>query len=887
MIVVPWVVGQLRRRPGRMVATATGVAVAVALVGSLAAFVANAKATMTGRSIDNVAVDWQVQATGSTNGAQLERAVTADHDVVDALPVEFARVAGFASRSAAGSHTTGAGILLGFPDHYRSAFPGVLRGLVGRTEGVLVAQQTAANLGVGPGDTVRVDRSPLSPVRLRVDGIVDLPTADSLFQVVGAPAGAGPSAPPDNVLIVPAPVWHHLFDGLAARRPDLVTTQVHARIDHSLPADPARAYSAVVGRAHHLEVQLAGAGTVGDNLAATLASAREDALYAQVLFLFLGLPGAVLAALLTVAIAATGRDRRRREQALLRTRGATTAVLVRLTIAEAATVGGIGVAVGLVAARVVGSLALGGTGFGTDTAARVGWVAAGAAVGLLIALLAVIVPAWTDARRLSVTAARRRVDRARTPRWARAGLDFWLLGAGALLVWSTTRNGYHLVLAPEGVPTISVNYWAFAVPALLWAGGALFMWRIAELLLHYGRRPIGALAHPVAGPLADSVAAGMQRQRRLLARGVALVGVTAAFAASTAVFDATYRQQVGVDAVLTNGGDVTVTEPATASVGPELARKIMQVPGVANVEPVQHRFAYVGADLQDLYGVDPATVVGAAKLQDAYFQGGSARGLMRLLAQRPDDLLVSAETVHDYQLHPGDLLTLRLQDKRSGAYRPVRFHYVAVGKEFPTAPRDSFLVANRDYIAAQTHSPAVSLFLVDTSGRAPAAVADTLRRQMGARATVSDIDHTRRVIASSLTAVDLAGLTRVELGFALVLGAAAAGLVLWLGFAERRRSYAILNALGARPRQLGAFVGSEAVYVLGVGLAVGAVLGALLSRVLVRILTGVFDPPPASLSVPWAYLLAAAAVGTLAVVVASLLALRAAATPRLSALREV
>src|SRR5207253_6723430 len=140
----------------------------------------------------NVAVDWQVQATGSTNGAQLDRAVTADRDVVDALPVELARVAGFASRTAAGSHTTGAGVVLGLPDHYRSVFPGVVRSLVGRTDGVLVAQQTAANLGVGPGDTVRIDRSPLPPARLRVGGVVDLPTADSLFQVVGAPAGAGP-----------------------------------------------------------------------------------------------------------------------------------------------------------------------------------------------------------------------------------------------------------------------------------------------------------------------------------------------------------------------------------------------------------------------------------------------------------------------------------------------------------------------------------------------------------------------------------------------------------------------------------------------------------------------------------------------------------------------
>ena len=67
---------------------------------------------------------------------------------------------------------------------------------------------------------------------------------------------------------------------------------------------------------------------------------------------------------------------------------------------------------------------------------------------------------------------------------------------------------------------------------------------------------------------------------------------------------------------------------------------------------------------------------------------------------------------------------------------------------------------------------------------------------------MTDIAHTRDVVGSSLTAVDLAGLTRVELGFALVLAAAAGGLVLLLGLAERRRTFAIATALGATARQL-------------------------------------------------------------------------------------
>ena len=51
----------------------------------------------------------------------------------------------------------------------------------------------------------------------------------------------------------------------------------------------------------------------------------------------------------------------------------------------------------------------------------------------------------------------------------------WILGR--LVFWLTSRNGYKLVLAPEGTPSISVNYWALAGPALLWLGAGLFAWR--------------------------------------------------------------------------------------------------------------------------------------------------------------------------------------------------------------------------------------------------------------------------------------------------------------------------------------------------------------------------------------------------------------------------
>ena len=101
-----------------------------------------------------------------------------------------------------------------------------------------------------------------------------------------------------------------------------VTTQIHVARDAPLSSDPAAAYESVIAAAHNLEAQLAGTALVGNNLGAALEGARSDAAYAQMLFLFLGLPGAVLAALLTAALAGAGADRRRAEQALLRTRQA-------------------------------------------------------------------------------------------------------------------------------------------------------------------------------------------------------------------------------------------------------------------------------------------------------------------------------------------------------------------------------------------------------------------------------------------------------------------------------------------------------------------------------------------------------------------------------------
>ncbi len=874
MPTLTWIRALVGRRIGRIAGTVAGVALSVALIASIGGFVASSKATMTERSIATVGVDWQVEVQAGSDAASVLSQIQASPYVVDALPVGYAATSGLSATTGGTTQHTGPGFVLGLPAGYSDTFPGEIRSMSGTASGVLVAQQTAANLRVRPSDTINIGRPGMSDATVTVDGVVDLPQADSLFQKVGAPAGAQPTAPPDNVVLVPATTWHELFDPLATSRPDLVHSQIHIRTSHELSTDPVVAYGQALARGNNLEVSLAGSGLVGNNLAAALGSARSDALYAQVLFLFLGLPGAVLAGMLTGVLAGAGAQRRRQEQALLRARGATRSVLVRIGAVEALIVGLAGSILGLFTATIVSRLAFGHFSLGATPGATLLWMGLAAAAGLSVALLTVALPALRDAKEVTVASSRRPSLRAGRPRWTRYGLDILalLLGAGVYLI--TSRAGYQLVLAPEGVPSISVDYWAFLGPALLWIGAGLFMWRLSELLLRRGRRVVERGVKPAAGPLAGTVAASMSRQRRILTAGLVLVALTAVFALSVSTFDATYRQQAEVDALLTNGAPVTVTEFASSTVGPDAAADFKSIPGVVGVEAIQHRYAYVGSDLQDLYGVDPTTIVDATRLQDSYFAGGTARDLMADLASQPDAVLVSAETVKDFQLHPGDHLKLRLQDGQTKQFKDVLFTYVGVAKEFPTAPSDSFLVANAGYVAQQTGSNAVGAFLLDTGNTPPEQVAVQVQAQVGGQAQVTDIVTARRLIGSSLTAVDLAGLTRVELSYALALAVAATMLVMALGFAERRRAFAILSALGAKPAQIGALAWSEAGYMTVGGLLLGAVGGWAMAEMLVKILNGVFDPPPAALAVPWLYLLAVAALSVIGVAVAVVIGIR-------------
>src|SRR5205085_8905788 len=449
-----WTRGLLRRRAGRLAAQAAGVGLAVRLLASLGAFFAASKARMTKEASAGVPVDWQVQLAGGSDPVGALRTVSSAPGVVAALQVGYADASGFRAKTGNSVQTTGSGVVLGLPSDYVATFPGEIRFLVGARSGVLIAQQTAANLHAQVGSSISVERPGQAPTTLRVDGIVDLPAADSMFQSIGAAPGSAPTAPPDNVMLLPQTAWERLFTGPGAKG---VSRQIHVNLSPALPSDPSAAFADVLARAKNLEAALAGGGLVGDNLGAQLDAAPADATYAQLLFLFLGLPGVVLAAALTAAIAASGRDRRRKEQALLRVRGASPRRIVALAALEAVIVGLAGAALGLGGAFLVGHIAFGNASFGATPLQAVVWASVSVVAGVLLAVATIVLPARRDAKELTVRVSRLQIGPRTRPLWERLFLDLVCLGVGGILYWEAVRSGYQVVLAPEGVPTISVS----------------------------------------------------------------------------------------------------------------------------------------------------------------------------------------------------------------------------------------------------------------------------------------------------------------------------------------------------------------------------------------------------------------------------------------------
>jgi putative ABC transport system permease protein len=883
MSLLSFVVASLLRNPRRTGAYLVGTVLAVGLISSVLFFIALSAGAMTTRATGAVHVDLQVVVNNSHDTATPLRAAMARRaGVASAQRFALASFAGASVHTPSHIGQTAAGKIVAIDPSYLAAIgaPSLRQGSFAK-HGVVISLDLGTNLGARVGDTITLTLGKgIAPVRLPITGIASMTNSDVLFAPLDPVLRLNPFNPPANVVLVdyglfertmkPAILAHapaSTSGSFVQRQGAPVSEQVHVALKRSLiPSDPTQAKTFVAQLRREIELTFAGRVTVVDNLGAALDQAQADILWAEAIFVFLALPGVVLATGLSRYVTATVIEAHRREFALLRLRGAGPKHVLTILGSTLLVVALLGAVIGIVTGWITTRIASGTT------------LPLGGPLGirsLLLSFVAAIVLGFVTTlwplmgvTRTSFIDSRRRVGREKSPLWARLYLDVLCLVIAFIVYEVSQRNGgFQPVLNAEGNPTISLSVFTFVAPLFFWIGAILLLVRVSRGLVSKSGQVLERLfARRVVGELA---ARTMRRRSGSLHQAMVLVAMAITFAGTLLIFVQTYNQQQRVDAELTLGADVKVTVANRAQ--SSIVAQRLAVPGVATVTPFRTTVAYVGSEIQDIFGIQVPSFRKATRVTDTFFVGANAATTLHALQTTPNGIVVSQETARDYSLSRGDTLLLRLYNSTKHRYVAVHFRLVGVAREFATAPKDAFLVTNLSYLQSVTGGGGVNIFLVRTSSQSQA-VAAQLRSRFanGPLVHIDDLTGVQQRLSTSLTSLNLTGLTGIDYGYTVIMIVTALLVFSLAVLLERSRDFAMLRAMGASTRQVRGLLLAEVSYVVITGCIFGLIVGFGFAEMLIQILAAIFDPPPDAIAVPWSGLAVLLAITLSAALIASL-----------------
>jgi putative ABC transport system permease protein len=344
------------------------------------------------------------------------------------------------------------------------------------------------------------------------------------------------------------------------------------------------------------------------------------------------------------------------------------------------------------------------------------------------------------------------------------------------------------------------------------------------------------------------VPSAVRHRRQIIVRGSALLAAALGLGLSTAVFTTAHDQQSRLDVALTVGTDVSTTALPGTDSSPAQARIIDGAPPVAAVKPLVRRFAFVGPDLQDLFGIHPPGLFRV--LWPSRTHSFWDRQFIRRWRPWPPPgtqyscrTSRSATTIRMSGTKSGcvclsDLpTTCRSPSTSSGSSANLRLHPRTVSS-WPTPT----------LWARWTGHSVPSLYLVASSD--PVRTAAYLQATLGRGWNVQDITSARSsvVSVSGLAATDHHALAHLVLRFAIAF--ACSGPALGIGIAERRRSLTVLAAVGTPSRQRSRFLVADGGTMIVRGALSGLAIGVPVGHLLVAMLRGTFDRAPDGLAEP-------------------------------------
>jgi len=551
--------------------------------------------------------------------------------VAAASPLAFVNLPG--EMSAGESSVEGPIKLFSFDAAYAANYPSIrMRSGTIRPGGIAISAETARDLKIKEGDTVTVDLpGEVDPLTLPVSGITDLSGARPLFEsrewrqfekFVYAPYTVVVDPQVYTSRVAPA------FEAAASARDTEVTSypfeELDIRVDRSrLAADPATALL----QAQHVAAAVRGVApeqdSLIDNLSNTLAVAAGDARIAKRMFVFLGLPGGVLAAILTGYAGTLLAAAQRRESALLRVRGARRSQLTYLLTLRTLALAGVGalLGTGLGLAAVLGLLGR-TTLFEASTPALVQSGLIGAGGGLVVTALALYLPGRKAARQEIGTQLGSGLQR-QGPQWWRLGLEFAALSGAIIAQVVALHRG-----AFDGPPgsvysgrSLSLPLHLLVAPIVGWLAGTMLIAHLLAAASAGTRTARGPrrFSAPVRGVLWRSIT----RRMRALSSGVIAVALVVGLGTMLACFASAYDKAEADDARFTVGSDVRLTPNPTSGFASPAALSLGFTGGaVARAAAVVYAPENVSMttptvdDVASMAAIDPKVFPAVAPLRD-------------------------------------------------------------------------------------------------------------------------------------------------------------------------------------------------------------------------------------------------------------------------------
>lgn len=471
---------------------------------------------------------------------------------------------------------------------------------------------------------------------------------------------------------------------------------------------------------------------------------------------------------------------------------------------------------------------------------------------LLVVGLAVLVMALSTWRVMYATLLTMRRERARAseqPLWVRFNLD--LLAAAVALVGFL----FSLYVSSPGVMDVRTHALILPVTTLiallfLLVGGLLLCLRIFPLILRLGERL--AARNRGAAPLL--ALAQMARSPRQSLRMLLLFALAVAFALFTLIFAQTQNQRLLDLTAYRVGGDLSggIPQPQQNLSWDQLLAWYHGLSGVTSVT-LGYTQQMTGGSGEgtpiDLRVVDASTYAGTVYWTPQDGAQPIAVLTSELIAQRADAVkkniipaIIDDAAARSLNLTVGQQFVLR------DFHGPLDYRVVAIVHFIPTvydsasrAGPDSSISHGGVLIDYQTTSLVALAINQETVGpasvwlRTSASPAEltNVRHALLTGAYALDNPADRRqldaVLSSDPLYAALLGILLIGAAVALLLGLLGNLVVSWLNARNRRGSFAVLRALGSKPRQIASMLLWEQGIVYAAALALGTILGLVFS----------------------------------------------------------